>query len=493
MSEKEDLKKAHVLAKVYFDLFQQEEIIKKKIALKKSISPFMATFGYNAICLCISFILYLVVAFGFTTMMDRIELGRNSEIILGVAFLFVMFSYPLIVIFWGNIMVRVQIRQSKKKKQAIEKNLLELSLTYPETYNILQQSYEVAFEDATAENFVPLFYTDFLCKFLIKDEDQLLIENVKRIAFNIANTKFILESLSLQDIIANNLLQTNLYAVLDGFQFLHTQQIADADNPKLLEVLEQVTNSIIYVEGIIQTLNKVVNDKKLVARIDSNTQKMRELIKDQPVARTNVKSIRTPSGFDRDQFLSTLSALDEEVVEIRTRAGTFYASLSNIHQKDKSKNREIGLSTDKELELKLEVLNNTLDMLEQEKNNLSDEEYKKIKSEHLAQLSAAKKALHKRRGISKQIICPYCQNSNSPISDTCKECKNELPYCIVCLNSIGVGEKVSICPHCKSYAHAKHFKDWLDETKTCPYCKRKIRKQLNETVLELMVKENIKN
>jgi hypothetical protein len=146
------------------------------------------------------------------------------------------------------------------------------------------------------------------------------------------------------------------------------------------------------------------------------------------------------------------------------------------------------LSTDKELELKLEVLNNTLEMLEQEKDNLSEEEYKKIKKDNQSQLIATKKVLDKRRGISKQIICPYCQKSCSPIVKTCNFCKNTLPYCIVCLNSIGVGDEVSICPHCHSYAHAVHIKEWLEESKTCPYCKRKIRRQLDERPLETISK-----
>jgi hypothetical protein len=481
LSDSEELKSAHFLAKIFFNLYQEEEFIKKGKAGRISAFYDIAIWK-SFLLLIVTVCTYCVLVFGFALVIEFIEMNNILRGLLGTLLFIILLAYPMIAINWNIILLKIKLRKSKKKKQALEKHLEELSLSY-EIYNLMKQSYEIAFEDATGVNFVPFFFTEFLSEMLFKHEDPLLIENIKRIAFNIANTNFILESLNLQDIIANNTLQKNLYSILDAFQFLHTQQIADDDNPALLEILQEINNSIVYVDGIIQTLNKVVTDKKFVEHVDSNTQKMRELIKDQAVAKSNIKSIRTPSGLDRDQFISTLSALDEEVIEIRTRAGTYYASLSNVQHKD-AENREIGLSTDKELELRLEVLNNTLDMLEREKGNLSEDEYKRIKKENQNQLIDTKKILDKRRGKSKQIICPYCQNPCSSITDSCKICKNKLPYCIVCLNSIGVGEKVNICPHCKSYAHADHFIEWLKETKSCPYCKHKIRRKLDEISLE---------
>ncbi|MHA1309212.1 MAG: RING finger domain-containing protein, partial [Candidatus Heimdallarchaeota archaeon] len=77
---------------------------------------------------------------------------------------------------------------------------------------------------------------------------------------------------------------------------------------------------------------------------------------------------------------------------------------------------------------------------------------------------------------------------NPSVLRKCKKCGEELPYCIICLNSIGKGLEINVCPHCGSFAHKDHFATWLEKTNICPYCKKKIKKELKTTVLESLTK-----
>ena len=158
--------------------------------------------------------------------------------------------------------------------------------------------------------------------------------------------------------------------------------------------------------------------------------------------------------------------------------------MSHFTREEDQKRREIELLTDRELEVKIEVLESTLEELERSKDQLCPEELQSLKESYLAQQFTAQETLAKRKGDSKRIICPHCSSKTSAITKKCSHCGKDLPYCIVCLHSLGKGTNVRMCPHCKSLAHSQHFEDWLAKSSFCPYCKQKIEGKLEIALLE---------
>ncbi|MHA1221479.1 MAG: hypothetical protein ACTSQB_07075, partial [Candidatus Heimdallarchaeota archaeon] len=446
-------------------------------------------FGKTMIALGVGFITYvLILTF----------LSEFADVSQTVADTLIYILYGMITLFltllYGGILFSARIVKKKKivkiKISKLMNNTLEdLEDEHPKIFAEVQKALEVALEDGTKQTVTTLFYTMFLSELLLAKTEVLIRDTVKRLAFTIANGNFIIESLDLTSLVNNTDQLESLQTIVASFDEVYKLENAmEIPHPILVQEFVKIIENFAHIMSILESLKKIQTDKQLAAKIKIDTEKLRALTKTSPVAKTNVSFRKASRGIAKHELLSTITALDEEIVELRTRAGTYYVSLSTIQKKGSREHREIELLTDKELEVKIEVIDSALEMLEEEKQNISKKDYQEIKRENLTVLFATKKALEKRKGTFKKITCPYCQAKNSTIQEHCKKCNKELPYCIVCLNSIGQGEQVSICPHCQSFAHAGHFKEWLKKSTLCPYCKRKIKGTLPESTLGKITK-----
>ncbi|NHJ40590.1 MAG: hypothetical protein FK731_11205 [Asgard group archaeon] len=409
-------------------------------------------------------------------------------------FISLMFFVVIIIaLFIFDIMAKKfgirKIKTKLGKKQDIQKQLKKLEKKNPKIYKIIENSIDLANQDGTRDSYLALLYSDFLTELSIEDENPIFKENIKRVVYSIGLGVFVIESLDLETFATNEVYFDLLSKVLNGFKIILKEQKFDDNELELFtEGFDKIEKSIIDMEVIISKIREVKQDKALAKKLDSQTVILQKLVEKEPISKTQIKEIKSPSGLKKDQTLSTISAIDDGIIEIRTRAGNYYVSRKYFDHAILQDRRMFELLTDKELEIKIEVLNSTLKMLEQEKDRLKEKEYEEIRSKYLSELFASKQLLVKRKGKIKHIICPKCKSKNSSIQRKCKKCGSDLPYCIVCLNTLGKGDEISICPHCSNVAHANHFKDWLKKTATCPLCKKKIKKELVVTILESMAK-----
>lgn len=400
---------------------------------------------------------------------------------------------PFIDMLYRKIYDGIVLMKTIGKKKNVNAELEPYKNDFPEIYAVIEKSFEIVNEDGAIDNFIAMFYSDFLTEMIIDIENPIMKENIKRVSFSIAHGTFIVESLDLETLTENQTYLEGLSKVLDAFEYIiKKQKIDDNELPFFKNKFPEIKKSISSMKIIIEKIKQIKEDKTLAKNLDKQSAKLRKIVEKEPIPKTQIKDIRSPSGMKKDHTLTTISAMDEEIIEIRTRAGNYYVSKKYFDHEIIQERRMFKLLTDKELEIKIEVLNSTLEMLEQTKKDIPKKEYELIKSDYLAQLFSSEKLLEQRKGKGQSIICPHCSAKNSSVIRKCKKCGKELPYCIICLSSIGKGTEIGICPHCSSFAHANHFKDWLEKTNTCPYCKKKIRKELETTVLESTKKIELK-
>lgn len=451
------------------------EVYDKEYKIRKSFDNLFIVF----IC-SISFVL-LVLSF--------LSLYKDFFIFIALAvFLVIITSYFIFESRVKNYRIR-KIKVRFGKKRVIQEQLEKLAEKNLEIYRIIENSVELANQDGTRDSYLALLYSDYLTELLIDDENPIFKENVKRVVYSISLGSFVIESLDLETFATNDIYFDLLSNVLSSFMFILKQQkFEDNELEFFTEGFDKIEKSIIDMEAIIVKIREIKQDKALAKKLDSQTIILRKLVEKEPISKTKIKEIKSPSGMKKGQTLSTISAIDEGIIEIRTRAGNYYVSRKYFDHAILQERRMFELLTDKELEIKIEVLNSTLKMLEQEKEGLREKEYEEIRNKYLSELFASKQLLVKRKGKVKHIICPSCQTKNSTIQRKCKKCAQELPFCIVCLNSLGKGDKISVCPNCSNIAHSDHFKSWLEKTATCPFCKKKIKKELDVTTLESVSK-----
>ena len=68
------------------------------------------------------------------------------------------------------------------------------------------------------------------------------------------------------------------------------------------------------------------------------------------------------------------------------------------------------------------------------------------------------------------ITCPHCKESVPSNKNVCQNCGQPLPTCQVCGENINNDGELFSCPHCATYYHLDHFKEWYKENKNCPVC-----------------------
>jgi len=447
-------------------------IVKKEFKKYLKISENLWIYGF-----------FVLLGLSFVTLLlgPLIEAFYYVSVSLMASVIFI----PFIDVFAKKIFNQRILKQKVGQKKVISKVLLQYKTDFPEIYTLVEKSFEIANQDGAFDNFIALFYSSFLTELLIDDVNPIMKENIKRVSFSIAHGTFIVESLDLENLTDNQSYLMGLTKVLDAFEYIINQQtITDNELLFFKDKYPEIKKSISNMKLVIQKIKQLKDDKSLAKNLANQSTKLRKIVEKEPIPKTKIREIRSPKGMKRDQTLTAISVIDEEVIEIRTRAGNYYVSKKYFDHEISQERRMFKLLTDKELEIKIKVLNSTLGILEQNKEDLAEKEYEAIKSDYLAQLFASEELLEKRKGKGKKIICPYCSTKNPSIQRKCKKCGEELPYCIICLNSLGKGTEVSICPHCSSFAHKNHFRDWLEKTNTCPYCKKKIRKKLETTILE---------
>ena len=470
-----DMTKVAIVEKT-FNERMYTTITKKEFTKYNKISEMSFIFG-----LCAVLILSMIF----------ITFGEYNEIFyyIGTFFMLTVFLVPIFNSLLKKIFDRRIFRKIiGQKKKTIEK-LKQYKQDFPEIYTIIEKAFEVANEDGAVDNFIAMFYSDFLTEMLVETDNPILKENIKRVSFSIAHGTFIVESLDLENLTDNQTYLEGLTKVLDAFEYIiKKQELAENELSFFKDKYPEIQDSISDMKIVIQKIKEVKDDKALAKNLNKQSEKLRKIVEKEPISKGKIKEIRSPAGMKKDQTLTAISAIDEDIIEVRTRAGNYYVSKKYFDHEVTQEKRMFKLLTDKELEIKIEVLKSTLEVLEENKKDLEKKEYEAIKTDYLAQLFASEQLLEKRKGKGKSIVCPYCSAKNHSVLRKCKKCGEELPYCIICLNSIGKGLEISVCPHCASFAHKNHFAAWLEKTNICPYCKKKIKRELKTTILESLTK-----
>jgi hypothetical protein len=495
LTSHEEVLLGHTIAReFYISLSSKEEakkLISTKVKIKKEFkfTPLVFATILSALLCFSSFIFISILSWKYEIeYTDYYDIYMSVFFGLIMIFLFFLMAYLLrdvFVISPNTDMSKVKI----KTDDLMNAKLQSLQLEHKKIFPLIEQSFAIALEEGTKENFIALLFATYLSELVLQDIDLLQKEKIKRLFTAISHGNFIIESLDLTGIARDVELQNSLNAVVESFnEIISYEKIMEAPLPFLLMELLEIKKNFELIIPVIDHLKQYESDKTFSKRLKQDADKLRLITETKPIAKTNISFSKESKGLSSDELLSTITAIDEGIIEIRTRAGTYYASISTIQKEDTREHREIELLTDKELEVKIEVLNSTLDFLEREKQNIPVAEYQEIRTKNLTILFAAKKALEKRTGKTKSIICPFCLQKSSTTHESCNNCKQELPYCIVCLSNLGKDDEISICPHCQSLAHAKHFREWIEKSATCPYCRREIKKQLTETILEQISK-----
>ncbi|MCF2144180.1 MAG: hypothetical protein K9W42_10800 [Candidatus Heimdallarchaeota archaeon] len=480
---KEEIPIADKIAQNIFKLAALEETIDKKISAtifekerkkyKKIGEKTYAIFSFAIVSIA-----FLFFYFG----------EKNpSLLIVGAVLLSLWVFLPIAFIFIEKPLQKWAVKKRIGTKKPILQEI-EKSKEFPGIFSKVESAFEEANESGAAENFLAQFYVNFLTELLITEEGAIMKEELKRVAFAIARGTFILEALNLTKLVEDKTYLNKLEEILTVLEFISAKHKETKKTISFIkETFKEMNKSIAEMKTIIYKLKESSEDRKFAEQLQKQTKKLREIVGKQPTPKSKIKEITALKGMKKGETLSTISALDDEIIEIRTRAGKYYISKKYFDHEVLKERRMFELLTDTELEIKIEVLQSTLEILDQTKENLSEEEYEKIKSNYLTQLFATKELLAKRKGKGTKIYCPYCGATNSTLQRSCKKCGKKLPYCIVCLNTIGKGTTVSICPHCQSLAHDYHFKEWLKKTSICPYCKKKVKQELKTMKLETII------
>ncbi|MFW9923695.1 MAG: RING finger domain-containing protein [Candidatus Thorarchaeota archaeon] len=385
-----------------------------------------------------------------------------------------------------------QIRKKFGTIQSIQKEISELKEKDAYIVNLVEHSFDNNREDGyiNLQKVISEFYLEIL---IASIEDEIIKADFHNKLELIINGKFILESLEISILVEKKDLYEKFLEILTDFEtalkdFSSTKKEIIYFKKEILKFAEKFDD----VKSILVTLSKIHSDKQFSSQIESKKELFRKLTLKKPVSRVQLSKIDSIKGLTKNQTYTALSALDEDVFEIRTKAGIFYANLHSIANLEiLPEKKKFELLTENELIVKLQVLENTLILLDSQKDNLDEEEYSTIRSENLRNIFTIKEILEKRKNKGKSVLCPYCNTQTSPILSNCQNCNKELPYCMICLNRIGSESEVSICPHCSSIAHGEHFEKWLKITNSCPYCKKEIIGKIPKNLLiEIKEKSN---
>lgn len=442
--------------------------------------------GYDLLKIAgINFIFSIILAIVVYTIFYGMDSDFFGGIAVTIVFIGVAISVAIISDFNVNkLSERAVKRRAKKILQQID---IELDKANP-IDQLIEKSIELAISDENRDKIIPVLVNEIAVEIVLTKEDSITKNQIKRLVLMIISCTFILESLNLDVLVKDGKLLTKLLKVLTDISLSLSKLFKKKPESLLTVDTTKIIRSIRDVKGVIETLQKIESNKELAVKIDKISDKIKKQLDTKPIAKSHIKLPRNIPKISKNKLLSVISASDGEVIEIRTRAGTYYTTANAMERNLPNKDKKVELLTDREIEVKIEVLNSTLKLLEEEKKSISKRDFETIKNEYLMQLMGAKQVLTKRRGSFKRITCPNCGTKNSSIKQYCKKCKNQLPYCIICLSSIGVGTEVIICPHCQSFAHVEHFLQWLEKTDICPYCREKISKKLVPDVIEKITK-----
>ncbi|MBD3192772.1 MAG: hypothetical protein GF308_19185 [Candidatus Heimdallarchaeota archaeon] len=339
---------------------------------------------------------------------------------------------------------------------------------------LAKQTLDFVFENEFQDKMIFAIFSEISTAVLLKGRDSVVVERIKRLVFTIISGNFVLESLELQTLVTEPGIKSDLLEVLGGIATF-IENFRNTEGMYYLRYdFDSIISSITNVQAILRILDENSSNKEFSTTMQELATKINEQLEDRPTAKTKIKISKNPLDGEKDSLLSSVVALSSEMVEIRTKAGTYYTQMSHFDQRVSDDIRELELLTDKELKVKIEVFQTTLDMLDKDETLASDEK-ERLKEDFLKQLFAAQQTLDKRTGSSKTITCPQCKKKTSMIKRTCNNCGADLPFCMVCLNAIGLNEEIKICPHCQNIAHVEHFNSWLEKAKHCPICKKRLQ------------------
>ncbi|MHA1557142.1 MAG: hypothetical protein ACTSPM_09445 [Candidatus Heimdallarchaeota archaeon] len=440
----------------------------------------------------IIFVAVILASFALAGFISHLGDATISTVVLACVFLALGVVVYLLSDFNVNFLAK---RALKKKKKELEIEAAKIRKQIDNELDernasdqLIGKAIEIAISNEYRDRIAAVLVNEIAIEFLLPDKDPIAKDQMKRLVLMILAGAFILESLNLDVLINDEKTLTELLNVLTDID--SSLSIVSQNKFDMFFGVDfrKMQKSIKNVNDIIETLQKINSNKELAMNVEELTSKMKKQFDTKPISKSNVKIPHKKLNIGKNRLLSAISASDGDVIEIRTRAGTYYTTTKFVQGNLAAKDKKVKLLTDREIEVKMEVLNSTLRLLEEEKKSLSKKDFESIKNDYLMQLMGAEQVLTKRRGSFKRITCPTCGTKNSSIKQYCKKCKNQLPYCIVCLSSIGVGTEVIICPHCQSFGHAEHFTQWLEKTDICPYCKEKISKKLEPDIVEKIVK-----
>ena len=455
--------------------FREFVIKEEKINLKEQVEAIIAftTFGV--------FIVFFV--YGFASGWAYVIYALLALTIFSVLGIGCYYTIPVLG-------MRYILHEKIKDLILKDKDLEKIHTEYPEIFDLVENNYNEVVDETFFENFLVTLMTNVFTEIILENESELVQDKIKHKLLLITKKNFVMEALNLSEFIVNETLLTSINKIIEGIKITLVDYLNNPSDLKyIINQFNQFYESIEDLDAIITNLIKVQKDKPLEKRLSSDAKSLKEQIGSKPLPKSQIKIDRTPKGLTKESALSTISILDNEIIEIRTKAGTYFALVNQLKKEGEREVRKLELLTDKELEVKIEVVKSTLEVLDKEKESLTKKEFDSIKDSYYSELIRAEQVLNKRKELSSnKIVCPFCQTKNSPISKKCKSCKNDLPYCIVCLNSVGVGEEISICPSCSSVAHSEHFEKWLENSESCPYCKRTIKKELEKIKMESATK-----
>ncbi|MBD3189671.1 MAG: hypothetical protein GF308_03460 [Candidatus Heimdallarchaeota archaeon] len=480
------IKKTARIAQKFLYLKYREESLKKEV--KEQIYKYETNkiknkfdiYYYASILLTIVVLIVLLVIPQF---------DFKSQIFIGAVVFTILLgiSHPIL----QKIIVKRMMEPKIPKREKLNEELQFYQDDFPKSFKVTKKSIEEAEGQENPELFFISCIIYICCNYLIPSNEQPLLNGeMKRILVSVASEKYILESLHIEKILTKESFKEQLLELFNTtISIFHEFSNLESQLEYFSKQSSNVEKTLQDFKKIIDNLIAISQDKKMAKKIEQQREQLKQLLVSGPIAKSNIEGIHSPKGYKKEEMLTTISTLDNDIVEIRTRAGTFYSTRSHFEIGKERRNLE--LLTNEELDIKLKILESTLEELEQRKNQLSEEEYQTIKNDLLKQEFAILELLETRKGDRKKVICPYCASPTSASEDKCSSCQKTLPYCVICLHRLGQGATISICPHCQSIAHAKHFQEWLQKNPICPKCRRSIKKELPQTTLET-IKEDLK-
>ena len=113
-------------------------------------------------------------------------------------------------------------------------------------------------------------------------------------------------------------------------------------------------------------------------------------------------------------------------------------------------------------------------------------------------ISKARMYLYKTAQKSKKVFqyrklvrCPNCNRPNEISRDSCWNCQELLPKCMICNSKIERGTKIAKCQLCGNIYHVNHLETWLRFNPKCPVCKEIIDKKEEEFQPESTYEEKL--